>query len=263
MEKQSVEEFMESALFLSNRLDDALLENAYEQAIIDHKAAAKSAIALHFALESEHFPRYTLQSKNAFTIEEEYSSRELSFFIIDESFTSPALFIAALMPALLAKNTVALIFKFEPSSDILLTCELLGLEYTFLFTEIKDIEKMLVDAKAHFPNFTCVLLGEDDSLLDTLYLNAIRYTCFDYVPQILAENGNTAFQIAYPNSPIYYSIAEIPKEIEVDIISKNFKFESELSYEYKLIDEGLSWFHEILFPLEFFLMCKKSYYFAE
>ncbi len=263
MQKHDVDEFMESTNIQNFRLDDTLLANAYEHAQIQNKAKAKSALALHFVVEEEYRSRYSIETKGAFVLEDEKLSRELSFFIIDETFNSPALFIAAIMPALFAKNTVGIIFKFEPSADILLCCEIMGLEHTFLVSDNAQIEKLLVEAKKSFVNFVCVILGEDDSLFNTLYLNAIRYTSYDYIPNILAQKDSTSFQIAYPNSPIYFDISEIPAEIEVDIVADSCNASDYLPYEFISIGEGLEWFTEILFPIDFFLINKRSYNFAE
>ncbi len=247
--------------FEEYRLDDTISANAYEEAKLEHKAAIKSAIALHFAVDSEQLPIRTMRTKGAFVLHEDTKPCIASIFVLNEAFNSPAQLIAGLMPALLAKSTVIVLLKNTSNQDVLLSLELLGIEHVFVISESERIERFCIELYKDYTLIVCANLGFDHTLANFAWKNAIPFVFYAKEPIIL---GNSIlFEAAYPNANIYSDIQDIPENRRIDIALEGCIESENIGYPLLIIDKGLEFYTELLFPIDVFINKNRKFTFAE
>lgn len=244
------------------RLDDSLRANAYEHAKPANKAGIKSAIALHFELLQEESRGVSIREKGAFSLEEHIAYCDISIFIVQKDFISPAQYIAALMPALLASSPICVVFKDTPSEDILLCLELLGLENVFLLSENENIGKLCEEIHSKYKSFICVSLGIDEEIKNLTEKKGIRHLSYEKKYTILTGSQKEAFKSAYPHAKLYNELSEIPDNFYIDIASTTcLKLENIQSSLF--VGGGCEWYTQALFSPSSFLNKKKKFSFTE
>ncbi len=251
------------------RLDDQLRADAYENSVLDYKAGIKSALALHFNQEEERYPTSSIVKKNAFCIKIEEKPCEVSLFIVGKSFVSSAQFISSVLPALLAKSPVCVVFREEPSDVMMLTLELMGLESVFLFpkelaNEEENLRKLCSQFQTNYNDFPTILLGRDDELEEFLFLKGIRYQSYFYEkPVILSGTQEEYFSIAYPTAQIVTSLSELYSPSSIDIASSTSEEVESLDHSMPIVGAGLEWYMPFIFSTEFFVTIRKTFSFVE
>ncbi len=247
--------------FEKYRLDDAISAKAYEEAHIEHKAAIKSAIALHFAVNSEQLPIRTMRTKGAFTLHEEISPCSAAIFVLQKDFNSPAKLIAGIMPALFAKAPVIVIMQEKISQDMLLSLELLGIEHIFLVEDKNNIEKLCLELHSNNLAIMCASLGFEHKF--TLFAKENNLPTMFYNNKINILATSSLFKIAYPNATIYADISEIPKDKRVHIAEEEIVKDKKLPYPVLILGNGLEFYTEMLFPIEDFLIKNRKFVFID
>ncbi len=274
-----MEELTFPAWFEKYRIQDFMCEKAYNEAIPEHKAGIKSAIALHFAQLEKEYSACTEIEKSGFTIQEKTSFIDLALFVVEENFTSPAQLISSVIPALLASAPIGLIFRQAPSSDMLLTLELLGAENIFIISGkeeeqlTKTPQELLEELCENLYNihefFTIVNLGRDAKLEKFAKENTIPYHANTKEFVILGGHQKSIFSIAYPNAKIY---EKVPKKdrLYLDIISSsvlennigNSMIKDNLSNAL-ILGVGCEWYCRPAFSSKDFIISQKEYAFSE
>ncbi len=257
--------------FEEYRLDDEVRAVAYEKANAVHKAGIKSAIALHFKTLEEFYPQKTQCEKSLFTLTNTKVSSLSSCFVIGGDFNSPALFIAAIMPALLAKSSLCLVFRQVPNKDILLCLELLGLEQVFCI----EADEVLINFISHFNEnealLTCFYFGTNGKEEIEKHAREKNISFYNYSsnPVILAGKNKELYKKIYPNAKILENVDEIEKNRAIDIVSEDI-FSDILnadllnkSKKYLILGDGLEFYHEALFDEKYFIKEQKYYTFAK
>ncbi len=252
------------------RLDDGLRALAYEEADICHKACIKSAIALHFSLLEKFVPIKKKEERSAFFIESEKKSARTSIYIIDEDYTSPALFIAALMPALMAQSSPYIVFLSIPSKELLLCLELLGLEEVFYMPNIDQVLENFDLLGNDSLSMLCIYLGNKYKAEIEAYSKKQDihfYSSFEE-PRVFADRNKEIFTFAYPNSQILDINDEINEKNRIDIVFNNLSEKIKLKYEKNFyaslfVNSGLEFYYPALFDEKIFIQEQKSIAFAE
>ncbi len=254
------------------RLDDNLRAKAFENADVKHKGRIKTAIAIHFAKEKEvHNSLYKIE-KNAFLFEKNISPCDVTLFYVDEDFSSPALFISALMPALFAKSPLGVIFRKEPSQNILLALELLGLEHVFLFKKEEEkeysVERLVLQLSKLYQSFTLALLSDTDEFENLIAQEGIKVCKFSKKIRLLIDKKDEeemlAYTAAYPHAQIYTSYLEMPAHAFVDIVSAQCENIDKIRRDTLVLGKDCEFYFPLLFAIEDFLSIQESIaYFEE
>ncbi len=248
------------------RLNDELRSDAYENAISSHKGGIKSALALHFNIEKEKNTSFSKIEKNAFLLESIKKSCELSLYIVEKSFTSPAQFISCVLPALFAKAQVIIIFREIPSKSILLTLELMGLDQTFVFSANEDdkITVLYNELSVNFDEIPVILLGNNEKIENTFYDLGAKYQSYNYdQPTILVGEQEENFLAAYPKAKIINKFGENKSSATLDIASATAEDLDEIKQSILILGAGLEWYLPFVFSSEFFMNSRKTFTFSE
>ncbi len=255
--------------FEKYRLDDELRALAYENANAVHKAGIKSAIALHFSLIEEFFPHKKQCAKSAFALKCEKFAPLSSCFIFACDFSSPALFIAAIMPALLAKSPLVLVFRHTPHEDILLCLELLGLEQVFYIDEQEALLDCLAQMRAE-KIFNCFYFGTKgkDEVEKFALQHSLCFYTYSSNPLVFAGKNKELFEKIYPNAQIYVNsddVESIDGSTQIHIYSQSAINDNNTINSQKslILGDGLEFYHEILFDEKYFVKEQKFYTFAD
>ncbi len=139
-----------SKLLAKYDIDDALRAHAYEASSATKRACLKNAIAFH-ALEDEGPSHTHIQREYAakgYLLNKQISPAPWVLCICAPDYNSPARFIAALMPALMAQvPQIYVLHMGKPAPSLLVALELLGIEQALAIAEksLNEVQELLTD----------------------------------------------------------------------------------------------------------------------